>query len=640
MAFYTQDILDDIKARLPLSEVIAKKVTWDRRKSQPARGNFWACCPFHQEKTPSFHVDDHKSLYYCFGCGASGDHIKFVCDTEGLDFPEAVERLAADAGVKLPAKTAHNIEKAQVQKSLYDVVEAAAVFFQNSLVSAAGRDALIYADGRGLNAAVRNLFQIGFAPDGRDTLKKYLLQKGYDEKSLINAGLIIKPDDGRPSYDRFRGRLMVPIHDLKGRIVAFGGRVLKDDQEPKYLNSPETDIFSKGRLLFNAHRAREEGFQKRSIIVVEGYMDVIALWKAGIHNCVASLGTAFTEDQLRLLWRICPEPILCFDGDNAGARAANRAMERALPILRAEHSLKISLLPSGKDPDDIVMQQGADAFYALLAQARPMSDMLWLRELEASRLATPEHLAAFQARLDTLSSTIKDENTRYFYKQFFKQKFKDHQYQSTKYKSSAAKQFGRQALHSDKISLVLDDFKREKIILGLAACFPEIFIEDCERLEGVSFSHEEMMSIATDVCAFFHTQDDYEASKLKLPSSLMKRISKILGGLQEIIIENKAYTIFEIILEFLPTLRLSVDPDYLKSIYDVHILTLELKQLKKQQTILDGVQDIENNDDIMQRIMDINKDIAQQTALLDEKIHQLDDLDKQLRHSKGLVSTI
>ena len=401
-------VLDEIRARLPLSEVVGRRVSWDRRKSQPARGDFWACCPFHQEKSPSFHVDDRKGFYHCFGCGASGDHLRFVMETEGASFIEAVERLANDAGVALPARDAASERREERRKGLGEVAELAAAFFEAAFRAPVGRGARDYAERRGLSVETLRAFRIGYAPAERDALKRHLISKGVDEAAQVEAGLLIRPDDGRPAYDRFRGRLMIPIHDLRGRVVAFGGRALDGDQEPKYLNSPESPLFQKRTLLFNAHRAREAAHQSGSIIVVEGYLDAIAVWQAGIKGVVASLGTAFTEDQIRSLWRLAPEPVICFDGDRAGIAAAHRAVDRILPLVEAGRSFNFAFLPDGKDPDELIGLGGPDRFLAEIKAAAPLVDVLFERETGGGRFETPERRAALEKRLEDLVAMIPD----------------------------------------------------------------------------------------------------------------------------------------------------------------------------------------------------------------------------------------
>ncbi|MBH0236346.1 DNA primase [Methylobrevis albus] len=406
---FSPQLLDDIRARLPISAIVGRKVTWDRRKSQPARGDFWACCPFHKEKSPSFHCDDRRGIYHCFGCGASGDHFKFLSETEGLSFPEAVERLAEDAGVALPKADPREIRQAAARKGLTEIVEIAARFFEQRLQAPEGRAARDYIERRALRPETVAAFRIGFAPAERDALKRHLKEQAVEEKDAVEAGLLIVPDDGRPSYDRFRGRLMIPICDDRGRAVAFGGRTLDPKGEPKYLNSPETPVFQKGSMLFNLDKAREPAHKAGGVIVTEGYLDAIAVWQAGVGNVVATLGTAFTEDHIHRLWRLAPEPVICFDGDRAGIAAAHRAIDRMLPLLKSGFSFNFAFLPDGKDPDDLIRSGGREAFLAEVGRASPLFDVIVARETAEARIDTPERKAALEARFDDLVRQIKDE---------------------------------------------------------------------------------------------------------------------------------------------------------------------------------------------------------------------------------------
>ncbi|MFD1696408.1 DNA primase [Roseibium aestuarii] len=401
-------LLDDIRNRLNLSDLVARKVTWDRRKTQPGKGDFWACCPFHQEKSPSFHVDDRRNRYHCFGCGASGDHFRFVMETEGLSFPETVERLAEQAGVALPAPDPQAARREQKRASLVDVCEMAVRFFQSELAGPRGAEARAYVARRGFSPQTLSEFRFGFAPDSRDALKRHLLERDVPEAMIVEAGLAIRPEDGRPCYDRFRGRLMIPIQDDRGRVVAFGGRTLLPDGQPKYLNSPETPLFHKGIMLFNAHRARGPAYKSGRAVVVEGYLDAIALYQAGLHEVVASLGTAFTEDQILRLWKFAPEPVVCFDGDAAGVSAAHRAIDRILPVLTSGHSFQFCFLPDGMDPDDLVKQSGLAGFEAELGRAQSLFDAVWEREISVARLDTPERKAALEKRFAELTEGIRD----------------------------------------------------------------------------------------------------------------------------------------------------------------------------------------------------------------------------------------
>ncbi|MEM7508776.1 MAG: DNA primase [Pseudomonadota bacterium] len=408
--------LDDLRSRLTLSDVVGRKVTWDQRKSQPGKGDFWAPCPFHQEKTPSFHVDDRKGFYYCFGCHAKGDMITFVKEIENLSFIEAVEVLAREAGVEMPQQTRDPkaAERRDRQTRLIDAMEQAVKLFGLAFRSAQGQGARDYAAGRGLSEATLKRFEIGYAPDSRTHLTQHFREKGLLDEA-IGAGLVIKPEDGGNPYDRFRGRLMFPIRDPRGRCIAFGGRALSAEQSAKYLNSPETELFHKGRTLFNHGPAGDAVRQAGTLIVAEGYMDVIALTQAGFDHAVAPLGTAVTEEQLGLLWRMTPEPVIALDGDTAGLRAANRVVDLALPLLQPGRSLRFILLPEGQDPDDLIKASGPQAMADLVADAAPLIDMLWRREVEAEPLDTPERRAAMDQRLRAALGQIKDQGVRSHY---------------------------------------------------------------------------------------------------------------------------------------------------------------------------------------------------------------------------------
>src|SRR5688572_5012650 len=391
--------LDDIRARIPISRVVGRAVSWDKRKSNPGRGDFWACCPFHGEKTPSFHADDRKGRYHCFGCGVSGDHFKFLVDVEGLSFPDAVAELAAEAGIPLPERDADAERREAERTSLYDVMERAARFFEAALHGPDGAKARAYLRDRGVAPEVQKRFGIGYAPASRNALKEHLAGAGIAPEQMIEAGLVIAGDDIPVSYDRFRDRVMFPIADSRGRTIAFGGRALAADAQAKYLNSPETPLFHKSAVLYNGHAARATLRKGGQVIAVEGYIDVIACVAAGFEATVAPLGTALTEDQLRLLWQMADEPILAFDGDEAGLKAAFRAIDVALPLLKPGKSLKFALLPEAQDPDDVVRKEGPEAFRKLLEAAKPLVDMLWLRAGHGLDLATPERRAGLEQAL-------------------------------------------------------------------------------------------------------------------------------------------------------------------------------------------------------------------------------------------------
>lgn len=406
----TPQWLDELRTRVSLSALIGRSV-----RVQKAGREFKACCPFHNEKSPSFTINDEKGFYHCFGCGAHGDAIRWMTDHQGLPFMDAVKELALQAGMDMPAPDPKAAQRAEEQKSLHDVMAAAQAFFVQSLAEEQGAQARAYLASRGFPAAVVKDFGFGYAPDSRTALKAALSQ--FPEAMLIEAGLRIVVE-GRDPYDRFRGRLMLPICDPRGRVIAFGGRILDKTKTdaPKYLNSPDTPLFDKGRTVYNLHRASPASRQSGRVVVVEGYMDVVALAAAGIAEAVAPLGTALSEDQIERLWRMTECPTLCFDGDAAGQRAANRAIVRALPLLRPGHSLRIAVLPDGLDPDDLIKQRGAGALEDLLAAARSMVEVLWEIERAAAPLVTPEDKAGLKARLMVHVETIRDGDIKALYR--------------------------------------------------------------------------------------------------------------------------------------------------------------------------------------------------------------------------------
>ena len=413
---FSQSFLDEIRDRVPISQVVGTRVSFDKRKTNAARGDYWACCPFHGEKSPSFHCEDRKGRYHCFGCGVSGDHFRFLSELDGISFPEAVEVVAEMAGIALPARDPEAERKEQVRASLSDVMEMAALFYQNCLQEAQGAEARAYLRGRGITSVTQQTFRLGYAPDSRNALKEHLASKGVTVEQMDACGLIYSGPDIPVAFDRFRGRVMFPIEDARGRVIAFGGRALSPDVPAKYLNSPDTELFHKGNVLYNLARARKNA-KDAGLIAVEGYMDVIALAQAGIENAVAPLGTALTENQLELLWRISGEPVLCFDGDSAGLRAAWRAADLALPAVQPGRTLRFALLPEGKDPDDLVREGGRQPFDALVSQALPLADLVWMRETSGSVFDTPERRAELEQRLRTLTAQIRDESVRRHYAQ-------------------------------------------------------------------------------------------------------------------------------------------------------------------------------------------------------------------------------
>ncbi len=426
---FSNTFLDEIRDRVPISAVVGRRVTWDKKKTNVPRGDYWACCPFHGEKSPSFHCEDRKGRYHCFGCGVSGDHFRFLQEIEGMSFPEAVQQIADLAGIAMPQLDVQAERREKERATLVDVMEMAARFFQDQLQSASGAKARAYLRDRGLTARTIETFRLGYAPESRNALKEYLASKGVLKEQMEACGLVVH-ENVPVSYDRFRDRIMFPILSSREKVIAFGGRAMSPDAMAKYLNSNETELFHKGNVLYNFTRARRASqagskgpeAQPPVVIAVEGYMDVIALHQAGVENAVAPLGTALTENQLDLLWRMSPEPVLCFDGDSAGLRAAHRAADLALPHIKPGRTVRFALLPDGKDPDDLVRHEGRAPFDSVLAQAKPLAEMIWIRETGGGTFETPEKRAELDARLKQTVAVIADESVRRFYQQHMRER--------------------------------------------------------------------------------------------------------------------------------------------------------------------------------------------------------------------------
>lgn len=417
---FSPNLLEEILRRTDIVQLVGRRVKLVRKGQA-----FWGCCPFHKEKSPSFKVENLRRTYKCFGCGKGGDAFRWLSETEGLSFPEAVERLAAEAGVELPKWSAEDEAREERKKSLYDVVEATCVFFEEQLMARAGVEARDYLRTRGLNGESAKKFRLGYAPQGHTTLIEHLKTKNITVDDMIAAGVVRAAAEDRGPRDFFFDRIMFPISDARGRIIAFGGRGLSPDAKPKYINTPDTTLFSKGHLLYNFASARPAAIKSQQIIVAEGYMDVIALVRAGFDAAVAPLGTALTEDQLHLVWRVSPEPILAFDGDEAGLRAAHRAAHIALPHLRAGYSLRFAFLPTGEDPDSLIRTGGAAVMKKILDAALPLSQVLWRAETEGRDFSTPERRAGLERRLGEIVAAISDDKIADYYRRDFEQRVFD-----------------------------------------------------------------------------------------------------------------------------------------------------------------------------------------------------------------------
>ena len=488
--------LDELRERASLAGVVGRKVSWDMRKSNQGKGDMWAPCPFHQEKTASFHVDDRKGYYYCFGCQAKGDAITFIRETENVSFIEAVGILAREAGMTMPAQDPQAQEKSDRRTRLVEVMEQAVQYFRLQLNTSAGSGVRDYLAGRGLKGDALERWEVGFAPDGWQGLWDHLSGKGVEGDLILGAGLAKPSSKGGKPYDTFRNRIMYPIRDGRGRAIAFGGRAMDPADNAKYINSPETDLFDKGRCLYNQAPARVAAGKGQPLIVAEGYMDVIALSEAGLTGAVAPLGTAVTENQLQMMWRIAPEPVIALDGDTAGMRAALRLVDLALPLLEAGQSLRFAMMPEGKDPDDLIRAEGVGAVRALVEQAVPMVQLLWQRETDGKDFDSPERKAALDKALREKIRTIRDPSIRNHYGQEIKnlrwQLFRGRRGSKGKSTWIGGKPAPRAPLAETKSSLLgaaggsVQDHLREAVILASALSTPAVILEFEAGLEAMT----------------------------------------------------------------------------------------------------------------------------------------------------------
>jgi DNA primase len=557
---FSDSFLDEIRARLPASAVVGRRVKLKKQGRE-----FAGLSPFNAEKTPSFFVNDQKGKWFDFSAGKNGDIFTFVMETEGLSFPEAVERLAGEAGVAMPARDERDKERA----TLHEVLELAAAFFETALQGRAGATARGYLLNRGLGPDLQRRFRIGYAPPDRASLKEHLAGKGVTQADMIAAGLLIAGDDIPVSFDRFRDRVIFPIADFRGRIVGFGGRALTADVPAKYLNSPETDLFHKGALLYNGAEARKAAHDSGTVIAVEGYVDVIQMVGAGFPHTVAPLGTALTERQLQILWRMADEPILCFDGDKAGIRAAERAADLALPLLQPGKSLRFALLPAGQDPDDLIRSGGAEAMRAVIAAARPLVDLIWGRETEAHVFDTPERRALLEQRLREVARTIGDESVRRHYVQAFQERinafFPAPQRQgransewrganrdesrdrsaSTRYAPFATRSFSRYSPLPVRSSIPVSDRLRRTTMLSGRATYPlrevvlamtvinhpSLLAAHLDEFAHIEFSHPDLAELRNAILdVVSHTEGEGPDASLRAP--LLGRYGGLIARLE------------------------------------------------------------------------------------------------------------
>jgi DNA primase len=481
--------LDELRNRISISEIVGRRVKLIR-----AGREFKGCCPFHNEKTPSFYVNDQKQFYHCFGCGAHGDILKFTMEQGNLGFRDAVEMLAGQAGMQVPAEDPRQVEKAQKAKSLHEMMAQAARWYAAQLTRPENSDVQGYLSGRGISQETIAYFQIGYAPDSAAELIRYLEEQGYTLKDMGEAGLIRKSAKNNEPYPFFRDRVMFPVLDRRGRIVAFGGRTLPDHirppnpnssfTPPKYLNSSDTVLFDKGRMLYGEDKARLAARDGKPVIVTEGYMDVIACHAAGLTGAVAPMGTAMTEAQIQSLWMMIPaeykEPILCFDGDNAGRKAAERACERILPLLKAGHTIRLAFMPAGEDPDSLIKSGGVAKINAVLKAAMPLVDYLWYIKTVGRDVTTPESRASVIKSLKDEIARIEDRDVQIHYKSLIDQRISDQffgHYNQRGKNSKTGGKFDKSALRPSLVRPAIPNFNDlyEKILIAVLINHPAIF---------------------------------------------------------------------------------------------------------------------------------------------------------------------
>ena len=519
-----QRFCDELRAKISIVDVISSKIKLVRKGRE-----YQACCPFHNEKTPSFTVNEAKGFYHCFGCGAHGDIIKFEMEANGLTFIEAVEKLAHKVGMELPKLNPESKEQVEKRATAYDIMEMAARFFEKILRLPAGREGLDYLYARGFDDTIIQKFRLGFAP-GNNGLKAQLASHGVSDKEMAELGLLTIPEDNRAPHDFFRNRVMIPIMDKRGKVIAFGGRVM-DKSQPKYLNSPETPVFNKRRVLYNLNYAREKGYDAKRLIICEGYMDVIAMDKYGIGYAVAPLGTALTEDQIQEAWKVVPEPICCFDGDGAGVKAAVRSVDRVLPILKPGYSLQYAFLPDKQDPDEFLKARGSEAFIKTVTATLPLKDLLWKKTLEGKNVETPEQKALVEKEIKEEVAKIADETVRAYYVREMKSKiyteFVGKGVSETLENRPYHRPFAPKSRPQSFVRTVktdLDDLVA-KYIISAFVCYPRLVEEYEERLLDFSVKDEVLRGLYENILAVVRDDPD-----LAEEAALSQKLDELSGG--------------------------------------------------------------------------------------------------------------
>ncbi|MGL4638053.1 MAG: DNA primase [Beijerinckiaceae bacterium] len=633
---FPPSLLDEIRARLPVSVVVGRRVKLAKS------GREWkGLSPFQAEKTASFYVNDQKGFYHCFSSGKHGDIFRFVTETEGLPFPEVVERLAAEAGVVLPKATPEAVEQEKKRRDLYDVVELAAKFFEAQLQRPAGAAAREYLKKRQFTDRTQAEFRMGFAPEGRESLLSHLKGLGVTERQMIDSGLVIEPDDSCGVYDRFRNRVIIPIQDTQGRVVAFGGRVLDPEGKPKYLNSPETPLFKKGFLVFNGHRAREAAFKAGTVIAVEGYLDAIAVHQAGIRHVVATLGTAFTEEQIATLWRYAPEPVICFDGDKAGVAAANRAIDRILPALKTGFSFRFAFLPGGQDPDDLIKAKGADAFSEVAKNASGLWDALWQRETANVEVRTPDRQAMLEKSFKDLIDQIGDPLVRRRYELTIRFRLNQFFWEQGggKRTKKGAKENVKLSAQGGAAALVISPkyIAVERIFLGLCIHFPDLTERHRERIASLQLRGEFKSEVHgtttydTFLSDVLRVIGDYESPELSefynlLDPYFMECLDFMHGRA-----DSRRNLVWGYrLLEAFPVLKSAPDDGFIERCFDHFIRMLEFREAETELAGLTSTPADQLTDAWAERLVQLKRDIETDRAAIDTAEQELAEIAAQI----------
>ena len=541
-----QKFLDELRSRISIADVVGNKVKLTKRGRE-----YTGLCPFHNEKTPSFTVNESKGFYHCFGCGAHGDIIKFEMDANGLPFIEAVKKLADKAGMQLPVLSKESQEQSLKRKSLYEIMDIACTFFEKNLRMPVGAAGLAYfKEKRGLSDDIIKKFRLGFAPNNNG-LKALLASKGISEHDMAELGLIAVPEDkNRSPHDFFRERVMIPIIDKQGNVIAFGGRIM-DNSQPKYLNSPETPIFNKRRILYNMNNARAAAYAAKRLIICEGYMDVIALDCFNFNYAVAPLGTALTEEQILEAWKVCNTPTLCFDGDGAGIKAAIRSIDRVLPILKAGYSVNYIFLKEKKDPDELLRTLGAPIFEQYLQRAKPLVDILWHKCKMNKDTETPEQKALIEKETFEEVAKIKDEQIRNYYAQEMKKRIyytfgKGSLYKNKQPAPNSENQMpekpkttipaNRKKIENEPIyHFVKKPPLNDLVVRGIIAAmllYPELIEKYEEKLSAFEINDSKMAKVLTEIISIH--QEDEELDSERLIEKLKLNFAAEIGDLWEI----------------------------------------------------------------------------------------------------------